>query len=144
LSVLELIIKARKEGITFTVDGDRIRCKLPKPAPIRIKPLVDEIRERRDEVIEALKAEVAAAPVFTPLTPEQIAEIDSDNVQAVLIASTVLGADIWLAFRDDFDPGDGLAVFYADELEFLRDKSPQTLREIHKVKLAFGGGRVRQ
>ena len=92
---------------------------------------------------EALKAAVSE-PVFTPLTPEQIAEIDSDNVQAVLIASTVLGADIWLAFRDDFDPGDGLAVFYADELEFLRDKSPQTLREIHKVKLAFGGGRVRQ
>jgi hypothetical protein len=92
---------------------------------------------------EALKAAVSE-PVFTPLTPEQIAEIDSGNVQAVLIASTVLGADIWLSFKDDFDPGDGLAIFYADELELLRDKSVETLRKIHEVKLAFGGGRVRQ
>jgi hypothetical protein len=63
---------------------------------------------------------------------------------AVLIASEVLGADIWFALDDSFSADDGLAVFYADELPFLATKDAETLREIHKVKLAFGGGRVRQ
>jgi hypothetical protein len=64
----------------------------------------------------------------------------------VEIASEVLGADIWLAFRDDFNPGDGKAVFYAHELPMLRTKTPEQLREIHKVKLAFGStvGRRKQ
>jgi len=65
------------------------------------------------------------------------------RIIAVLIASTVLEAGIWIALDDSFDPGDGLAVYYPDELEFLATKDPQTLREIHRVKLAFGG-RVRQ
>ena len=42
---------------------------------------------------------------------------------------------------DDDEP---LAVFYADEIPFLNDKSPELLRLIHKVKLTFGGARVRQ
>jgi hypothetical protein len=37
------------------------------------------------------------------------------------------------------------AVDDADELEFLKNKDAQTLREIHETKLAFGpGSRVRQ
>jgi len=64
---------------------------------------------------------------------------------AVLISSEVLGADIWFSFDDSFNPGAGLAVFYADELEFLKSKDAQTLRKIHETKLAFGpGSRVRQ
>jgi hypothetical protein len=63
---------------------------------------------------------------------------------AVLICSHILEASIWLAMDDSFDPGDGLAVFYAGELEFLKTKDPHTLRAIHAVKLAFGpGSRVR-
>jgi hypothetical protein len=61
-----------------------------------------------------------------------------------LIASTALEADIWFGLDGSFEPGDGLAVFHVDELEFLATKDPQTLREIHRVKLAFGGGRVKQ
>ena len=71
--------------------------------------------------------------------------MEQGRIVAVEIDSTVLGALIWFAFSDDFDPQDGKAVFYADELEFLRTKTPGQLREIHKVKLAFGpGSRVRQ
>jgi hypothetical protein len=67
------------------------------------------------------------------------------RIIAVLIASEVLeGADIWLALDDRFEPGDGLAVFHVDELEFLANKDPRTLREIHRVKVAFPGSRVRQ
>jgi hypothetical protein len=75
------------------------------------------------------------------------ADLTEGRIVAVKIASTVLDCDIWLAFRDDFKPDEGepLAIFYGDELPLLRHKSPKQLREIHKVKLAFGpGSRVRQ
>ena len=70
--------------------------------------------------------------------------VTADPIIAVLIASEVLGCDIWFALDDCFDPGDGRAVFYADELPFLATKDAQTLKEIHKYKLAFPGSRVRQ
>jgi hypothetical protein len=76
--------------------------------------------------------------------PETVKPIDEGRIIAYLIASDVLGADIWLALDDSFTADDGLAVFYADELPFLATKDAETLREIHKVKLAFPGCRVIQ
>ena len=72
--------------------------------------------------------------------------ITGGRIIAVKICSTVLDADIWLAFRDDFKPDadEPLAIYYADELQFLSTKDAQTLREIQKVKLAFPGSKVRQ
>jgi hypothetical protein len=67
------------------------------------------------------------------------------RLTAVLICSHVLQDHVWLALADRDPYGDGLAVYSPDELEFLKDKDAETLREIHRVKLAFGGGgRVRQ
>jgi hypothetical protein len=68
-------------------------------------------------------------------------DIEAGEIVAVEIASEVLGADIWLSFRDDFNPGDGKATFYAHELPMLRTKTAAELREIHKVKF---GVRARQ
>src|SRR5215468_7125749 len=78
--------------------------------------------------------------------PEQHrVDVTEGRVIAYLIASEVLGCDIWLALDDDFDPRDRLAVFYAHEIPLLAEKTPQQLREIHKIKLGFGpGSRVRQ
>jgi hypothetical protein len=73
-----------------------------------------------------------------------VADPTEGRIVAVEICSNILEAHIWLAFDDSFKADDGLAVFYADELPFLASKDAATLREIHKVKLAFGGGRVRQ
>ena len=72
------------------------------------------------------------------------ADITEGRITAVLIASEVLGCDIWFTFDDSFKVDDGLAVFYADELPFLVTKDAETLKEIHKVKLAFPGCRVIQ
>src|SRR5262249_51678179 len=62
------------------------------------------------------------------------------RIVAVEICSEVLEAHIWLAFRDDFMPAEGepVAVFYADELLLLKNKTAEQLREIHKVKVVFG------
>jgi hypothetical protein len=71
-------------------------------------------------------------------------DISEGRIIAYLIASEILNADIWFALDDSFDSGDGLAVFYEDELEFLKTKDAEQLREIHRVKLAFPGSRVGQ
>ena len=98
-----------------------------------------------ERYLEALKLE---AHRLFPGNPESKAiscDLEAGEVVAVEIASEVLRANIWLSFRDDFDPGDGLAVFYVHELPMLKDKTREQLREIHKVKLTFGAGsRVRQ
>ena len=73
--------------------------------------------------------------------------IDEGPIVAVLICSHVLQAEIWLALEEDWkpDPDDKRAVFYATELEFLKNKTPAELRAIHKVRLVFGAGsRVRK
>ena len=76
--------------------------------------------------------------------PDQI--LEQGRIIAVEISSTVLQADIWLAFSDDFDPQDDKAVFYAHELEFLKTKTPEELRKLHALKLqAVGmGTKLRQ
>jgi hypothetical protein len=72
------------------------------------------------------------------------ADITEGRVIAVEICSDVLGAHIWLALNENFAPDDGLAVFYPDELPFLKGKSEEMLKDIHNVKLQLGGGRIRQ
>lgn len=64
---------------------------------------------------------------------------------AVLIDSTVLGAPIWFALRNGWEPkpADGIPIFYASELPLLREKTSDELRAIYKVKKAFNGGFVR-
>jgi hypothetical protein len=76
--------------------------------------------------------------------PAAVVDPTEGRVIAYLIASEVIGADIWLALDESFNPGDGLAVFYPDELPFLATKDAETLREVHKYKLVFPGARVRQ
>lgn len=76
---------------------------------------------------------------------EAVDRIIDDRTIAVLIDSAVLGAPVWFSFSADFDPGDGIPVFYADELCFLKDKPISTLRKIYESKKTFGPGtRVRQ
>ena len=61
IPVTELIERARGAGLVFTVEGEQVKCRFPKPADIKIKPLVDEIRQRRDEVKAAFKPGITVA-----------------------------------------------------------------------------------
>jgi hypothetical protein len=69
---------------------------------------------------------------------------DGQNLRAVKICSTFLEDHLWLLIDRSFEPKDGLAVYYPEELSELRTKTAEQLREIHKVKLAFPGARVIQ
>jgi hypothetical protein len=81
-----------------------------------------------------------AGPLLGAVTCEQIAKIDSGTVQAVLIDSDILGGPIWFSFFPEFNPRDGVPVFYADELCLLKDRPLSTLRRIMKQKRPSGWG----
>lgn len=125
MSALDVIAHAKQKGLTLALDGEQIRVR-GRMADPEVQALVDAIRLHKDEVIEVLKSR------------EMAADIAEGRIVAVKIRSEVLQADIWLAFDESFKPGGGLAVFYAHELSLLKGKTPEQLREIHKVKLAFG------
>jgi hypothetical protein len=93
-------------------------------------------KEEQEQIVKralSLSGEVGGNP-----------DVSDGRIIAYLIASEVLGCDIWLALYDSFKADDELAIFYADELPFLATKDAETLKEIHKYKLAFPGARVRQ
>lgn len=70
--------------------------------------------------------------------------VESDTIHAVRIFSRILRDEIWLIFDRAFNPSDGVAIYYPEELPELRTKTAEQLREIHKAKLAFPGARVIQ
>jgi len=109
------------------------------------QPLTAEDREQLSTVKEQMKLDLPKTFPGGTNGKTLSCDLEAGEIVAVEIASEVLGVDIWLSFRDDFNPGDGKAMFYAYELPMLRTKTPEQLREIHKVKLAFGAGsKVRQ
>lgn len=72
---------------------------------------------------------------------------------AVKIASSVLREqgslfdeplpELWLVFSPDFIPHDSLPCYYPDEIPILATKTPEQLREIHRLKLTMPGSRVK-
>ena len=79
-----------------------------------------------------------------PNVTEAIEVHEAETIQGVKIASTVLNDDIWLILDRAFIPHDGLAAYYPEEIPLLKNKTPEDIREIHKVKLVFPGCRVIQ
>ena len=78
-------------------------------------------------------------------TPEaQEVRERANSIQAVKICSHVLEDEIWLILDRSFIPHDGLACYYPEEIPLLKTKTPEDIREIHKVKLVFPGCRVIQ
>ena len=79
-----------------------------------------------------------------PQTPALEVVEANQAIQAVKICSHVLEDEIWLILDRSFIPHDGLACYYPEEIPLLKTKTPEDLREIHKVKLIFPGCRVIQ
>ena len=100
------------------------------------RPLTSEDREeaRRLAVIEELPPRAWVAQEVR----------DGQKLQAVKIYSAILEDHLWLILDRGFEPKDGLAVYYPEELSILKTKSIEELRGIHKVKLVFPGCRVIQ
>ena len=69
---------------------------------------------------------------------------DGEKLKAVKICSAPLEDHLWLVIDRSYQPSDGLAIYYPEELAELGTKSSEQLREIHKGKLVFPGCRVIQ
>ena len=72
------------------------------------------------------------------------ARSEKGELRAVMICSALLEANLWMILDRDFEPKDGLAVYFSEEIPLLKNKSPEDIIEIHKVKLVFPGCRVIQ
>jgi hypothetical protein len=184
-TVAVLVDQIRSRGFFLQLVNANVRIRGPKQPEGESLALIDELRQRRDEV-KAFLTGTCSKPIEHPqsIQPPSLGckcaayiyrqlRLDGDGfdwmcsrcgktlhvaepqpqrpdategqIVAVEICSEVLQAHIWLAFDKSFDPKDGQAVFYADEIPLLKDKTPEQLRQIQKVKLAFGpGSRVRQ
>ncbi len=81
-----------------------------------------------------------------PLRAWVVEEIrgEKGELRSVLICSAMLEDHLWLVLDRSYEPKDYLAVYYTEEIPLLRDRTPEEIREIHKVKLAFPGCRVVQ
>ena len=117
-----------------------------------------EIRKSPDGRIQARRTD------RRPLTPEDWVEAkklalieelpprawvvdevhDGESLKAVKICSALLQDHLWLLIDRHYQPADGLAIYYPEDLAELGNKTPEQLREIHKVKLVFPGCRVIQ
>ena len=91
------------------------------------------------------EAKLLAQAEETPLGAWVVKKVrDGASLKAVKICSALLEDHLWLILDRSFEPRDGLAIYYPEELPLLKDKTPDDLREIHKVKLAFPGSRIVQ
>src|SRR5215471_7606343 len=87
-----------------------------------------------EQHLDKLKCEAIAQdlPPRAWITEEIRGELDT--LRAVMIGSAVLDDQFWLIIDRTFQPQDSRAVYYPEELRELRTKTPEQLREIHKVK----------
>jgi len=70
--------------------------------------------------------------------------VEDRTIRAVRIPSRLLDDEIWLILDHSFTPQDGLACYYAEEFEPLKNRTSEELKAIHQAKLAHGGQRIIQ
>jgi len=101
---------------------------------------LDTIRKVKKVLAEQDTVPVAATSP-THLTAQELIDIDNGKISAVLIDSDF--GPLWFAFDDGFQAGDDIPVFFASELPFLRQMTPEELRSRYAEKKALGGGWIR-
>ena len=91
------------------------------------------------------EAKLLAHAEEAPLRAWVVEEVrEGKTLRAVKICSAPLEDHLWLILDRGFEPRDGLAIYYPEELPVLKTKALEQLRDIHKAKLAFPGCRVIQ
>jgi hypothetical protein len=92
---------------------------------------------------QGVKPEPAPIAADRPagLSAQEIIDIDNGKVIAVLIDCDF--GPLWFAFDDGFKPSEDIPVFFASELPFLRQMTPDELRRRYAEKKALDGGRIR-
>lgn len=115
--------------------------------------LWQKIRDLDDE-LSRLEQEGASEEVYRGKLEELLSlcqaakSLREGSRGAMLIRSEVLGGELVWVVKDEEDAravmGEGRAVYYADEIEALKTKTPEQIRDVQKAKLIFLGSRVVQ
>ena len=69
---MDVVARLREAGYWVRVEGDRIKCSWQgqgKPDPDTVKPLIDELRQHRAEVLETLREESVVDPFDPDYSP---------------------------------------------------------------------------
>jgi hypothetical protein len=75
---------------------------------------------------------------------EDVLDDRTGKLRAFKVCSAVLESELWVLSDRSFIPPDYNAVFFDDELPFLKRKTLSELKEVLKVKVVFPGARVIQ
>jgi hypothetical protein len=127
-----LVATLTKRGVRLMPDGDEL---VVQPASKLSACEREAIRSFKQQLLQLL-----STPTFDP---------DAGEIAAARLANTVIG-DCWLvkdekALLDNPDIiRSGLPVFFFDEVERLRGKTPGELKAIGMVKATFPTSRVLQ
>lgn len=145
-----------KRALSMSSESQKIESPIPESSPTKT-PTCWNCNGRMTRTIDIHDAEVFICIPCTrssedPPLPDAIRAWEIERVhddatgalRAVKICSAILDDYLWLILDRSFIPHDGLACYYAEEIPLLKDKTPEELHEIHKVKLAFPGCRVIQ
>lgn len=128
-----VLLEAQRRGINLAAVGHSLRVDAPRGA------LTPELRQ----AIAAFK------PDLLRLLSTPTLDADAGELAAVKLRNTVIG-DVWLVADSEAlaeHPDiirSGLPVFWFDEVEQLRGKTPAELRAVAMVKTVFPTGRVLQ
>jgi hypothetical protein len=140
-----------QRGVRLVRDGTAI---VVEPASKLTDADRQAIRRHKAELVRLLAGEngtTTPVPAPTGGAARNVAPIDAGTIDAVLIKSAVLdGALLWLvadsealAEHPDIIRA-GLPVFFFEEIEGLRGKTPAELKAIAMVKAEFPTSRVLQ
>jgi len=80
---------------------------------------------------------------FAHVTTRNGADILIDNSVIAVLFDWPMAGPFWLAVRDDFKSGDEYPVFFASELPFLLQMTPEELRRRYAEKKALDGDWIR-
>ena len=103
------------------------------------RPLTSQDREEAKQVIQT-QEDLASIRAWVV----EEARGENGQLRAVMICSALLEAHLWMILDRSFEPKDGLAVYFGEEIPLLKGKSLEDLKLIHETKLIFPRARVIQ
>ena len=104
------------------------------------------VKKAEEELRSSNKPSQIPQDSLIPIRAWVVDEIRGPNgaLRAIQICSAMLEAHLWVVWDRSYEPTDGLAVYFGEELPLLKGRSLNDLKLIQETKLKFHGARVLQ